>query len=95
MTLYEGAHSLPVRSSQDVSEEATRKLWRNEFGPAAFDQNAPFSSILLSGSGTTPAERKSQIFACFPRENFYFTFILQNYQSWVDVTFHIQKKQCK
>lgn len=47
-----------MHSSQDVPEEATRKLLRNVFGPAAFDQNAPFSSILPFGSGTTPAEKK-------------------------------------
>lgn len=49
-----------MRSSQDASGEAARKLLRNVFGPAAFVQNAPFSSILLFGSGTTPAERKCQ-----------------------------------
>lgn len=55
---YWSTCSVPVRSSQDVWEEATRKLLRNVSGPAAFDQNVPFSSILLFGSGTTPAERK-------------------------------------
>ena len=47
-----------MRSSQDASEAAARKLLRNVFGPAASDQNAPSSSILLFGSETTPAERK-------------------------------------
>lgn len=47
-----------MRSSQDASEEAARKLLRNVFGPAAFDQNVPFSSILPVGSGTTPGGRK-------------------------------------
>lgn len=49
---------LPVRSFQDAwGEEAHRQL-RNVFGPAASDQNALFSSILPSCSGTTPAKRK-------------------------------------
>lgn len=47
-----------MRSSQDASEEAAHKLLRNVFGPAASDQNAPFSSISPFGSETTPAERK-------------------------------------
>lgn len=38
------------------------------FGPAASDQNAPFSSILPSGSGTTPCREGKKRPGCYPRK---------------------------
>lgn len=58
LKMHSGVVSLPVRSFRDARGEAARRQLRSVFGPAASDQNAPFSSILPSGSGTTPAERK-------------------------------------